>query len=91
MSTAASGEGKNKAIAAHQRHNKDVGSSEVQIAIFTKKLEELSKHFETHREDVHSRRGMFRIISKRKRLLEYLKNTDIERYRATISALGLRK
>ena len=74
-----------------RRHETDTGSPEVQIALFTEKLEKLTKHFETHKEDEHSRRGMFRAISRRKRLLEYLKNTDIEKYRATIASLGLRK
>ena len=79
------------AIKAHGRNDKDTGSPEVQIAIFTKKLEELSKHFEVHSNDTHSRRGMFRLISRRKRLLEYLKSESVERYRSTIAALGLRK
>ena len=73
------------------RHATDTGSPESQVARFTKKLEELSKHFAVHKSDEHSRRGMFRLISKRKRLLEYLKRTDIARYRSTISSLGLRK
>ena len=73
------------------RHATDVGSTEVQIGIFTKKLEQLSKHFEVTPNDTQSRRGMFRVISQRKRLLEYLKNSNIEKYRATIAALGLRK
>lgn len=76
---------------ALKRHATDTGSPEVQIALFTQKLDQLTKHFEKHREDEHSRRGMFRLISRRKRLLEYLKRTDIEKYRSTISSLGLRK
>ncbi len=78
-------------IQTHGRHDKDTGSPEVQVALYTKKLEQYTKHFETHKNDEHSRRGMFRIISRRKRLLEYLKGINIERYRATIAALGLRK
>lgn len=73
------------------RHATDVGSTEVQVGIFTKKLEQLSRHFQANPNDTHSRRGMFRAISQRKRLLEYLKISNIERYRATIAALGLRK
>jgi small subunit ribosomal protein S15 len=82
---------KKKALQTFGRHTKDTGSPEVQIAIFTKKLEQYASHFEKNPKDNHSRRGMFRIISKRKGLLEYLKGNDIEKYRATIASLGLRK
>ncbi len=82
---------KQQTIETYGRHAKDTGSPEVQIALYTKKLEQYTKHFEFHKNDEHSRRGMFRVISQRKRLLEYLKGVDIERYRSTIAALGLRK
>ena len=82
---------KQKVISELGRHAKDVGSTEVQIGIFTKQLEKLTKHFEKNPNDQHSRRGMFTAISRRKRLLEYLKGADLEKYRSTISALGLRK
>ena len=82
---------KSETIAKFQRGANDTGSPEVQIALCTKRLQELSGHFEKHREDTHSRRGMFRLIAQRKRLLEYLKRENIERYRSTIAALGLRK
>ena len=79
------------AISNHRMHAKDTGSPEVQIAQLTARLETLTKHFETHREDSHSRRGMFKMIAQRKSLLEYLKRENIERYRSTINTLGLRK
>jgi len=74
-----------------QRKDGDVGSPEVQVALLTQRIEQLTKHFSVHREDVHSRRGMLRLISQRKQLLGYLRKNDVERYRSTISALGLRK
>jgi small subunit ribosomal protein S15 len=82
---------KKKVISDLGRHAKDVGSTEVQIGIFTKKLEQLTKHFEKNPNDTHSRRGMFRAISKRKRLLEYLRGENLDKYKSTIAALGLRK
>ena len=82
---------KKKAQKEFGRHATDVGSPEVQIAVFTKKLEQYAAHFEKNPKDNHSRRGMFRIISSRKGLLEYLKRKNIERYRSTIAALGIRK
>lgn len=82
---------KGKVISKYRTHQSDTGSPEVQVALITQRLETLTKHFETHNEDEHSRRGMFRMISRRKKLLEYLKREDVNRYRATIAALGLRK
>ena len=70
---------------------KDVGSPEVQVALLTRRLESMTKHFASHPKDRHSQRGMLDIISHRKRLLGYLRREDVSRYRATISALGLRK
>ncbi len=69
----------------------DTGSPEVQIALLTKRLEYLAKHFETNKQDKASEVGLLRIVSRRKKLLEYLKREDIDRYRKTIQALGLRK
>jgi small subunit ribosomal protein S15 len=74
-----------------QRHTKDVGSTEVQVALLTQRINELNDHFKTHASDHHSRRGLLRIVGQRKRLLEYLRQTDIERYRKLIGELGLRK
>lgn len=76
---------------SYGRHAKDTGSPEAQVTLITRRLETLSKHFDSHANDAHSRRGMMRIISQRKQLLEYLKRENIERYRAVIAKLGLRK
>lgn len=82
---------KGEIIAKHRTHESDSGSPEVQIALLTARIERLSKHFEKHREDKHSKRGMLALISQRKRQLAYLKSESPERYRATLAALGLRK
>lgn len=78
-------------IAQYRVHDKDCGSPEVQVALLTKRLEEMAGHFKSHPKDNHSRRGMLRMISRRKRLLQYLKDEDMNRYKALISSLGLRK
>lgn len=78
-------------IGKYRVSDKDTGSPEVQIALLTKRLEDLTGHFKKHPNDIHSQRGMFRMISRRKRLLQYLKDESADRYRQTISALGLRK
>lgn len=78
-------------IKKFQINEKDCGSPEVQVALLTQRLEILAKHFEKHTQDRHSRRGLDRIVSKRKVLLSYLKSESPERYKNTISALGLRK
>jgi small subunit ribosomal protein S15 len=72
-------------------HEKDTGSPEVQIALLTARIEYLTEHFKTHKKDHHSRRGLLKLVGQRRRLLDYLKNKDVERYRTTISRLGLRK
>ena len=82
---------KGQVIKKFQINSQDVGSPEVQIALLTRRLETLTKHFAGHKKDYHSQRGMLDIISKRKRLLAYLKGENISRYRSTIAALGLRK
>ena len=82
---------KGEVIKKFQINTQDVGSPEVQIALLTRRLEQLSQHFSSHKKDFHSQRGMLDIISRRKRLLAYLKNEDVARYRSTISALGIRK
>ncbi|MGI6523712.1 MAG: 30S ribosomal protein S15 [Bdellovibrionota bacterium] len=89
----ASGEfvGKQELIAKHGRSEGDTGSPEVQIGLLTKRLEILSEHFKKHPQDVHSRRGLLKIVSRRKKLLTYLKNEDIARYRAALAEFGLRK
>jgi small subunit ribosomal protein S15 len=84
-------ESKQQIIKQYQRHTKDVGSTEVQVALLTQRINDLNEHFRDHVKDHHSRRGLLRLVGQRKRLLEYLKQTDIERYRKLIGELGLRK
>ena len=72
-------------------HETDTGSPEVQVGILTKRLASLTEHFKTHPQDKHSRRGLLKIVSKRKRLLTYLKGKNVERYRKVLSDYGLRK
>ena len=69
----------------------DTGSSEVQVALLTKRIGQLSDHFQSHKKDHHSRRGLLKIVSQRRRLLDYLKSNDIGRYRSLIERLGLRR
>lgn len=69
----------------------DTGSPEVQIAVLSARIEELTEHLKTHANDNHSRRGMYKMVGQRRGLLDYLKKTDIERYRALVEKLGLRK
>ena len=78
-------------IAEYKTHEKDTGSPEVQIAILTERIKNLTDHFKTHTKDHHSRRGLLMLVGQRKRLLAYLKNSDITSYRALIERLGLRK
>lgn len=78
-------------IRANARHQKDTGSPEVQIALLTARIEHLSQHFEVHKQDHHSRRGLLKLVGQRRRLLEYLKREDFERYKSLIERLGLRK
>lgn len=75
----------------YQRDAKDTGSPEVQIALLSTRINELSEHFKNHVKDHHSRQGLLAMVSQRRKLLDYLKNEDIERYRGIINRLGLRK
>lgn len=81
---------KNAVIKKHQRHENDRGSAPVQIALLTARIEDLKEHFERHRLDHHSRRGLLMMVGKRRRLLEYLRHTDVDKYREIIADLGLR-
>ena len=81
---------KSKIIKGHGIHDKDTGSSEVQIALFTEEIERLSKHLKTHSKDNHSRRGLLKMVHKRKRLLDFLKTESPKRYEVIIKKLGLR-
>ncbi len=78
-------------VTKFQTHENDTGSPEVQIALLTERITYLTEHFKTHAKDHHSRRGLLKLVSKRRGLLDYLKRTSLDRYRKTVSALGLRK
>ena len=77
--------------AAHRQHETDTGSSDVQIALLTRRINDLAEHFKSHTGDHHSRRGLLKLVSQRRRLLQYLRRTSPERYRALIESLGLRR
>lgn len=78
-------------IEANRTHESDTGSPEVQIAILTERINQLTEHLKVHAQDNHSRRGLYKMIGKRRSLLDYLAKKDIERYRALIAKLGIRK
>ena len=84
-------EKKNQIINEFKRHEGDTGSSEVQIALLTERIDHLNEHLKVHIHDNHSRRGLLKMVGRRRGLLDYLKSKDIERYRAVIAALNLRK
>ena len=84
-------EQKDLIIKEHARHEGDTGSPEVQIALLTKRINDLTEHLKIHKKDHHSRRGLLKMVGQRRGLLAYLKKTDIERYRTLIEKLGLRK
>ena len=84
-------ERKTEVIAEHARQDGDTGSPEVQIAIITERIVNLTEHFKTHKKDNHSRRGLLMLVNKRRTLLDYLKREDVGRYTDLISKLGLRK
>ncbi len=78
-------------VDTYRRHETDTGSPEVQIAILSEKISYLTDHFKIHAKDHHSRRGLLRMVGKRRRLLDYLKSKDVGRYRTVIDKLGIRK
>lgn len=84
-------EGKQGIIEEHRTHEGDTGSPEVQVAVLTKRISHLTDHLRTHKHDFHSRRGLLKLVGKRRRLLKYLQKKDVERYRALIGRLGLRR
>nr|WP_198912531.1 30S ribosomal protein S15 [Desulfuromonas acetoxidans] len=84
-------EKKQEIIKEFQAQEGDTGSPEVQIALLSERITYLTEHFRTHKKDHHSRRGLLKIVGKRRRLLDYLKKNDIERYRSIISRLGIRR
>lgn len=78
-------------IEQYRVHESDSGSPEVQVALLTNRITELTEHFKIHTKDHHGRRGLLKLVGRRRRLLDYLKGQDLERYRSTIERLGLRK
>lgn len=82
---------KQEIISSNKTHATDTGSPEVQVAILTERIKNLTEHFKTHKKDHHSRRGLLMLVGQRKSMLNYLKKKDINRYRALIEKLGLRK
>jgi small subunit ribosomal protein S15 len=82
---------KAEVLSKFRTHDRDTGSPEVQIALLTERITYLTEHFKTHVKDHHSRRGLLRMVSKRRRLLDYLKRTSLDRYRHVVGALSLRK
>ena len=84
-------EQKKAIVEEHGRGTNDTGSPEVQVALLTARINDLTEHFTSHKHDHHSRRGLVRMVNSRRKLLDYLKAKDVERYRALISKLGLRR
>jgi len=82
---------KTEIVQQYRLHEQDTGSSEVQIALLTNRITDLTEHFKLHKKDQHSRRGLLRMVSRRRRLLDYLRRVDREKYQGLISALGLRR
>ena len=84
-------ENKEETIREHRTHDGDTGSPEVQVAVLTRRIAHLTEHLREHKHDYHSRRGLLKMVGKRRRLLKYLQKKDVERYRALIARLGLRR
>lgn len=84
-------EKKSEVIKSFKVHSKDTGSAVVQVALLSERISDLNNHFKTHKNDFHSRRGLLLMIGQRRRLLTYLKKTDLKKYEETINKLGLRK
>mgnify|MGYP001075459047 CR=1 FL=1 len=82
---------KKDVIDQFKRHEKDTGSPDVQIALLTERINHLTEHFKVHKKDHHSRRGLLKLVGQRRRLLDYLKKTDLMKYRSLIESLGLRR
>jgi small subunit ribosomal protein S15 len=84
-------ESKRKIIAEFRVHKTDTGSPEVQVAVLSRRISELTEHFKTHKKDHHSRRGLLQMVARRRRLLDYLRKTSPQRYQALIQSLGIRR
>jgi small subunit ribosomal protein S15 len=81
---------KSEIIAEHKINDTDTGSTEVQIALLTQRIRDLTEHLRTHKHDHHTRRGLLQMVGQRRRLMNYLKKSDVERYRAIVAKLGIR-
>jgi len=88
---AQTGEQRQEIIRDYRVHDSDTGSTDVQVALLTQRINELTEHFKTHTKDHHGRRGLLKLVGRRRRLLDYLKSRDAERYRRLIERLGIRK
>ena len=84
-------EKKDEVIGSFRVHHTDTGSPEVQIALLSSRIDDLTEHFKTHKKDHHSRRGLLQLVGRRRRLLDYLKSNDVSRYQEVIQRLGIRK
>jgi small subunit ribosomal protein S15 len=84
-------EKKSEVVQKYRRHDTDTGSPEVQVALITERIAYLTEHFKTHKKDHHSRRGLLKLVGQRRRLLDYLRQVDQNRYKVVIEQLGLRK
>lgn len=82
---------KTELITDYRQHETDTGSPEVQIAVLSERIKNLTEHFKTHKKDHHSRRGLLKLVNKRRSLLDYLRSNEVNRYREIIARLGLRK
>ena len=82
---------KKETITTFRRHDGDTGSPEVQVALLTAQINHLTEHLKAHKKDHHSRRGLLMMVGRRRRMLDYLRDTDVERYRALVAKLGLRR
>jgi small subunit ribosomal protein S15 len=82
---------KTATISEHRLHETDTGSAEVQIAILTERIRHLTEHMKVHKKDFHSQRGLLMLVGRRRRMLDYLRRNDVERYRAIIAKLGIRR
>ncbi len=82
---------KAQVIEDYRTHESDTGSPEVQVALLTQRINQLTEHFKTHAKDHHSRRGLLKLVGRRRRLLDYMKKQDVERYKTTIERLSIRK
>lgn len=91
MASTANPEKVKEIISEHKLHDTDTGSPEVQIALLSGRIDHLTNHLKTHKKDFHSRRGLLMLVGRRRRLLDYLNDVDVERYRAIVKKLGLRR